>query len=422
RTGRRAKKTKAAIKVASLNIRGYGNPNTAHPENKWNFINQLMPLLMRTKRLGVLLVQEAHMDEEQRSDVNKRFSKRIKVFSSGHPESPHSKEGVAIVLNKDFLETDDNLIGYVTIVPGRALWIKINWHMNRKLKILVVYAPNVSNSSGEENAEFWKKLYSFFEQYPNRKPDIMAGDMNMVETGLIDRLPAHDDPDEAMEALDDLKILLNLQDGWRDTYPDQKSYTFHQTATGSQSRLDRIYTTEAILSASREWKIEPSGFPNADHKMVSVLASCEEAPEVGRGRWVIPGHLLKDKQLRQFAHQRGMQALNVLEEVDQLGRSSERNAQLAWYNYKMDLLVEAQRHQKIIVPRTEKQLKELEEKLAAVNNDNTLNEVEKTNQAAILTTEITTLERKRFQETRKATATKNRVEGEQISRYWSNLN
>ncbi|THU79217.1 hypothetical protein K435DRAFT_875717 [Dendrothele bispora CBS 962.96] len=158
--------------------------------------------------------------------------------------------------------------------------IKTNWHNGRKLNICVVYAPNVNGSNGHGNAEFWKTIHQYFEQNPSKKPDILAGDMNVVESGMVDRLPAHNDPEEATEALDNLKILTNLHDGWRDTYPDKKAYTFHQTATGSQSRLDRIYATSSFLTSSREWNIEATGIRNADHKMVTVHVSNEEAPSV----------------------------------------------------------------------------------------------------------------------------------------------
>ncbi|KAF5366462.1 hypothetical protein D9758_009746 [Tetrapyrgos nigripes] len=111
----------------------------------------------------------------------------------------------------------------------------MNWHKDWNLKILVVYAPNVSSSEGTKNKEFWDKLRIYFERNPNQRPDIMAGDMNVVEAGVIDRLPGRDDPEEAVDALDDFKLSTQLRDGWRDTYPDTKAYTFHQTATGSQS-------------------------------------------------------------------------------------------------------------------------------------------------------------------------------------------
>ncbi|THU75296.1 hypothetical protein K435DRAFT_617588, partial [Dendrothele bispora CBS 962.96] len=102
------------------------------------------------------------------------FSKRLKVFCSGHPTSPHTKEGVAIILNKEHVNVNNT--EQTEIVPGRAMLIKTNWHNGRKLNICVVYAPNVNGSNGHGNAEFWKTIHQYFEQNPSKKPDILAGD------------------------------------------------------------------------------------------------------------------------------------------------------------------------------------------------------------------------------------------------------
>ncbi|KAJ7873734.1 hypothetical protein B0H13DRAFT_2348892 [Mycena leptocephala] len=67
-------------------------------------------------------------------------------------------------------------------------------------------------------------------------PDIMLGDMNIVEDA-IDRLLHRPDEDEAVNALSSFKYLLGFKDGWRDTNPDEKAYTFTHVS-GSHSRID----------------------------------------------------------------------------------------------------------------------------------------------------------------------------------------
>ncbi|KAK0429609.1 hypothetical protein EV421DRAFT_1745328 [Armillaria borealis] len=54
------KSTKAAIMIASLNIRGYGSKNLEDKESRWLHINQIM----REEKIGVLAVQEAHLNDE----------------------------------------------------------------------------------------------------------------------------------------------------------------------------------------------------------------------------------------------------------------------------------------------------------------------------------------------------------------------
>jgi hypothetical protein len=77
-----------------------------------------------------------------------------------------------------------------------------------------------------------------------------------------------------VEALQDLKTLLHLEEGWRKSNPNTKAFTYIQKSTGSQSRIDRIYTTSQLFRHSYEWKIENTGIPT-DHKMISVSVSLQ---------------------------------------------------------------------------------------------------------------------------------------------------
>ncbi|KAF5368973.1 hypothetical protein D9758_003023 [Tetrapyrgos nigripes] len=221
------KNTKAAITIASLNMRGIGSPGA----NKWFHINQIM----RNKRIGMLLVQETHLTREKADELEK-LHKQLVIYCSTHPDKPTGVAGVAIVLHKWYTSTDKNNIQVIEIIPGRALQITTKWHQQDKMTALVVYAPNVTEREGEASKSFWKDIQKYYETHPcTRKPDIVAGDFNIVEAGAMDRIPARADPDNALNALDNLKLMLNLKDGWRDTYPSMKQYTFFQRATGSQS-------------------------------------------------------------------------------------------------------------------------------------------------------------------------------------------
>lgn len=140
------------------------------------------------------------------------------------------------------------------IIPGRAKLIELEGHGDQIIRILGVYAPN----SPAENAAFWKAIWEFFERHPNIElPDYFAGDMNIVEDA-IDRLPARNDPDTAVAELDQLKTHLGMVDGWRQTYPNKRAYTYTQSrrnGEGSHSRIDRIYVRHETLRQSYEWRI-----------------------------------------------------------------------------------------------------------------------------------------------------------------------
>jgi exonuclease III len=128
-----SKKTKATLKIASLNMRGHG-------DDKWNHINQII----REKKIGVLATQETHLDDNHVDRLHNLFDKRIKIYHSIDPHQPNAK-GVAIVLNKEITNTTN--IEVSEIIPGRALLVQIPWHTDLLINILAIYAPNLSTEN-----------------------------------------------------------------------------------------------------------------------------------------------------------------------------------------------------------------------------------------------------------------------------------
>ena len=216
---RQQKWTKAAIKIASINMQGYGHQNVLHRQNKWNHNNQVI----REKRIAVLLVQEAHMDDERKNQVENIFSRRMKIHASANPDNPAGKEGVAIILNSQLLCTQG--LEATKIVPGRTISVQSKWHREEKLTKLVVYVPN----EAKENKGFWEKLTNHYQNNPwAMKPDILAGNFNLVEDP-IDCLPMHNDHVDVVDTLDDLRSGLRLMDGWKNTFPLTRAYTYLQS-------------------------------------------------------------------------------------------------------------------------------------------------------------------------------------------------
>ena len=158
----------------------------------------------------------------------------------------------------------------------------------------------------------------------------MLGDYNLVEDP-IDRLPCHADNMQTVEALQNLKSMFLLHDGWRRTYPTTKAYTYLQKATGSQSRIDRIYVTEKIFKNSFDWTINTSGI-TTDHQMISVQITDDTIPFVGKGRWTIPLNLLKNKMLMQEIQNRGI-ILETQVERTKNRRTDENNSQVVFKKF-----------------------------------------------------------------------------------------
>lgn len=86
--------------------------------------------------------------------------------------------------------------------------LEILWYNDGTLSVLNIYAPN----NPKENKNLWNMLKANWRIRPSiKRPDIMLGDMNVVEEA-IDCLPAHTDNTETVGALLSLKTHLNLAD------------------------------------------------------------------------------------------------------------------------------------------------------------------------------------------------------------------
>jgi ribonuclease HI/exonuclease III len=394
------KKTKATLKIASLNLRGRGL-------EKWNHVNQLL----RDNKIGILAVQESHLDDDKIIRLETLFPKRIKILHTADPNTINAK-GVAIVMNKELTNTS-NVTTY-EIIPGRALLLKTNWHANQTLTILAIYAPN----NPVENKEFWLQLLTKWQTRNLPRPDIMLGDFNIVEDS-IDRLPCHPDNTEATEALQDLKSELLLQDSWRRTFPTTKTYSYLQKSTGSQSRIDRIYTTEEIYKFSLEWNIHTTGI-QTDHKLISVLISSPTLPYVGKGRWMMPVNLLKNKTLLNEIQKLTQEVQKTLEETTL--RTPEINPQTIYKRLKEDILKIARQISKTQTPKLTKTIQKKQKQLASILENPNLNLEYKQITSMELEEEIAKLEKITYTTKRMHIAAKNRLEGETISKYWTQLN
>lgn len=413
-TGRKKKKKKrrarAGITIASLNIKGYGQQQDNIPQN-WAHVNQIM----RDKRIAILAVQETHMNEERCETIQNIFGRRLHIVVSADDESPSQRAGIAIVMNKSFIDTSSETTK--TIISGRALLSSVEWGGKKTLTVLAVYAPNQPG----ENAAFWRKIKEFFENHPRiRKPDIMLGDFNMVEDA-IDRNPPHCDSHQQSQDLMELKMDLGLRDGWRQTLPGKRSYTFMQPIAngGAKSRIDRIYVTDQLLPKSNEWQINHSGIANTDHWMVLAKLTNTEAPHQGDGRWSIPERVIEDKAFRNKMKELVESTWKRMTEIKNLPRTDRENAQTIYTEFKFNMLDSARRRDKTLTPKIIRDIATLRKDLHAVDGSQ---DPSRRITARMIADKIADLEKKKHNKIRDLGRVKNRLEGETNSRYWMQIN
>ncbi len=408
---RRSKnRTRARIRVGSLNMRGYGPVLSLANENRWMLVNQLI----RDEKIGVLALQETHLNEERVAALNELFGRHMHVFYSALPGQATGACGVAFALNKRFVDPEKCTLRVV--VEGRAISLTLPWAAERVLRIINVYGPNVP----AQNANFWMNL----RQADVGVVDMLLGDFNVVEDGM-DRIPARQDPVQASEALRVLAEDLNVHDGWRAENPHTKAFTYLHKATGAQSRLDRIYVSGRLRNDAVDWGHKESGL-DTDHKLATVSLANRRAPFMGKGRWAMPTHLLTDLPMTQMMRALGAK---LVAGIGAMGvRTEECNPQIMYREFKAALTAGARARAKEKIPRLQKRLENLR-----VDLKMTLNPVSEVvcgaeevagaqRHAAILQERITTLEQKLFKGRRRAVASKHWVQSETMSKYWTRPN
>jgi exonuclease III len=309
------KKTRANIKLASLNVRGRTSPNLGmSPISKWVAINRMM----RDKKIGILCLQETHLSPEHQTQIETLYSRRLTILNSSDPTRPGSSAGVTFVLNNEITNTASAKMQ--VLIPGRATTLSVKWHDNKTINILNIYAPNNPN----EHRTFWEKVKTEWSRLNDGTPDFMMGDFNITEDP-IDRAPARLDNEAAIDALRDLRNTLKLQDTWRITYPTRRLFTFSSNQH-SLSRLDRVYASEDHADSLIDWDSLICQVPT-DHQMVTVRFAPPDLPHIGKGRWSWPAGLITDTTLVKRTIDLGMTLQDTLETLTP--RSEDHNPQIA---------------------------------------------------------------------------------------------
>jgi exonuclease III len=278
---------RANINIATLNMNGFTAPaNHMTGIEKWSAVYHTI----NENKIAILALQETHLDQSLLHDINTCFGKRITVINSQDPNSPRATAGVAFVINKSLIAPKE--ISTHELIKGRALALKVKWRENEEAVLINVYAPNNRN----EHREFWNQMEAKRRSQNLRRPDFLMGDFNVMEDP-IDRAPARPDDPNAVEALRNLRHSLDLQDSWRHAFPNDRSFTYRANNNGNQikSRLDRIYTSSAVVKHTFDWKTCLMAVPT-DHWLVSTKYAPAEAPYIGKGRWTLQLTALENKE------------------------------------------------------------------------------------------------------------------------------
>ncbi|TFY58490.1 hypothetical protein EVJ58_g6390 [Rhodofomes roseus] len=380
--------------------------------SKWNALNQVL----REKKIGVLGLQETHLDEQAVEEIHRLYGRRIKLFNSA-AENATSTQGVAFVLNREIVDTDN--ASAQVIIPGRALILRMRWHADALLTILNVYAPN----NHSENMRFWSKLEALTRDGTIPRVDVLLGDFNIVEEP-IDRLPARPDPHGpgAVQALRNFLKIQKVLDGWRITDPTTKDYTFPQRGSRQKSRLDRIYASEELCSKALLWDIQYTAV-QTDHKLAIAKFTSAAAPFIGKGRWCLPPLLLDDETFIAEVIKEGERTLKSMDECTGTKRTPERNPQTLFKSFKEVAKHLARERLRTKIPKLKAATIKLQKAITDLSAEEDFEKnVSKQKEVDVLRERILGLERKRHGQAQAATTARYILNAECPSKYWSAVN
>ncbi|KAI0716318.1 Endonuclease/exonuclease/phosphatase, partial [Earliella scabrosa] len=400
----RKRTTKGRIKIATLNMRGYGAQGARDIDDKWMRLNQVM----RENRIAILALQETHLTEERVLRLNELFNATLFVIASLDDENQRGARGVAFAVNKRLMSTEGLTIREV--VPGRAVSLGVPWSADRPLHIMNVYAPNAS----AENDAFWKTLKAKVVAGQHPRPDVIVGDFNVVEEAL-DRLPPRKDAEAAVQSLQDMLRTFKMCDVWRRRNEGVRAYTYLQTSTGSQSRIDRTYLAEGLAKGAEHLDIVGPGV-QTDHRMATFSLAKHRAPHMGGGRWAFTTALLDDPEYRKTLE--GLTRKLQSDIAALRDRTEDLNAQRLYADYKKTLARSAKDRARKLMPKLDRQICDLKRSL-----ERALGEREPdVTTVGVLQDDLAKLEVRRFGNIRRAVAANDWAKGEKLTTYWTGLN
>ncbi|KAH9047206.1 Endonuclease/exonuclease/phosphatase, partial [Lactarius hengduanensis] len=325
---------RANIKIGTLNVNGL----RASTENQTNFTKWAkINATMKRDNIAILAVQETHLDEQTTQDIHRALGKRLTIVNSQLEENPRTSAGVAFVINKDLMDT--NQIDKYELIKGRAIAIKLTWK-NEETLLVNIYAPN----NKHKNQRFWEKVNRERLSHHLRKPDFVLSDFNLTEEPIksspgdgLNRSPPKHDNAGAKNVLREFRIATGVLDQWRHMYPKAREFTYRAMIDNKliKSRLDRIYVTKDRAKFTFDWVISPSSVPT-DHWIVTVRYAPKNSPYIGKGRWTTPLQILNDKTTMEHVEERG---LKLQEDIEQIStRTDQNNAQLQWHKFKLNTI------------------------------------------------------------------------------------
>ena len=263
------------IKLATINCRGVGS-----------CIRKISSVFEKIKFADIVCLQECYyQNNEQATNFNTVFEPTFEIFHCFSTQQNWCA-GIIILKNRNFLgRCGVPLLEF----QGRALAVPLTAN-DFTCMVIGVYAP----SDGDRRIAFYNRLFDLLAEmnFYDYSCLVLMGDFNVCESNL-DRSHQTIDRRQGWAELSKILDLLNLYDSFRFKYPNNKFFTFLSKPHGTQSRIDRIYTTLNLTHKTSSYTLT---MPRSDHKVFCTHCSLKNLlPSRGKGYWKLNTLLLQDE-------------------------------------------------------------------------------------------------------------------------------
>ena len=236
---------------------------------------------LRRKKLDIVFLQETHCKTE-----SEQFIRSIWGYNCFICGQSNARKGVAILFKNSFTYKIHNI--YRDEEEGSFLVLDLTI-FNERYTLANIYGP----SEGDK-PEFFTKIFDLIENIGNRQI-LIAGDWNVILNPSLDarNYRSFNNRPRSRKLILDKINDLNLNDIFREVYPDKKLYTWRRFHTIQQSRLDYFLISDSLTIKVLDVDISP-GY-RSDHSLVSMSLKNENIQEKIRGYWKFNNSLLHDK-------------------------------------------------------------------------------------------------------------------------------
>ena len=338
------------FKIVSLNVRGLNNSIKRRKVFKW----------LHRQTAHCYFLQETFSTEQSINIWRSEWGGNI-LYSHG---SNHSK-GVMILVNPRYqLE----VIRSIKYKNGRSIILDIKLD-NQNLVLANVYAPNDIS----QQIKFYQDLNQTLRGFSECNL-IIGGDFNCALTPKDRKnVKQRSNKHTVINEIENLCSNFALTDIWRELNPQALSFTWHDKAFKSQSRLDFFLITADLVDLTKESNIMHTPF--SDHSAIMLnIQSVDQRKKSGPGFWKFNASLLEDKEYVEKMCVNIPALIEKYKDVTDLG--------LKWDVIKMEIRgftlqysKRRARSEKDQEKQLLKNLNDLQEKLCSSRNDpNLLNE------------------------------------------------